>query len=190
MKDFRLPFDEPIFHALNGLKSPLVDAVMVFASSREFGFACAGLLVLWVVGTLRRDALRPVLQFGLALLATDRFGHEVLKPWIGRIRPCYAMVQGTFRQLCEVGNAGSMPSLHSANAFAAAVAVTLAWPYAGWVLFPVATLIAVSRIFVGVHWPSDVLVGAAYGSVVALLLHLVVGRFVRARKPAAPVAER
>jgi undecaprenyl-diphosphatase len=187
LSDFRLPGDEAIFHALNGLKLPWLDALMVFVTSREFGVLCGIGVVAWVAGSLRRHALRPLLQAGLALLLTDRVGHVLLKPWLGRSRPCYSLPKGAFRQLADAGNLGSLPSLHAANAFAVAVAVTLVWPMAGRVLFPVAALIAVSRVFVGVHWPSDVLFGALFGSGVALLIHLAVGRILRARKSVAAV---
>jgi undecaprenyl-diphosphatase len=190
VNDLRLPGDEAIYHALNGLKAPWLDALMVLVTGREFGVACGLLLLLWVVGSLRRHALRPVLQASLALLISDRVGHALLKPWFGRLRPCFALPKGTFRQLVEVGNSGSLPSLHAANSFAVAVAVTLVWPLAGRVVLPIATLIAISRVFVGVHWPSDVVLGALFGSAVALAIHLVAGRIVRARSARPAAAQR
>ena len=190
MIDFRLPGDEAIFRALNGLKVPWVDAVMVFATSKEFGLTAALLVGVWVIGSLRRHALRPAFEAGLAVLITDRVGHTIIKPWIGRFRPCYALPEGTFRQLADAGNQGSLPSLHSSNAFAVAMAVTLCWPMAGRVLFPFAALIAVSRVFVGVHWPSDVAAGALFGCAVAFIIHVIVGRLLKLRKPrAAPAGQ-
>lgn len=180
MIDFRLPGDEAVYTALNQLKVPTLDALMVFVSTREFGAVAAIFVVVWVVGSLRNRAVRPLVQAAIAFGLTDRLGHVFAKPWFGRIRPCYALAKGTYRQLVEVGNAGSMPSLHAANAFAVAMAVTLVWPAAGKLLLPVAALIAISRVFVGVHWPSDVLAGALFGSLVALVVHLV-GRVIHAR---------
>lgn len=184
MRDFRLPGDETVFHALNGLKLPWLDAVMVFATSREFGLATALFAGLWVLGSLRKAAIRAAAQAGLAVLITDRVGHAVIKPLIGRIRPCYALPKGTFRQLAEAGNAGSLPSLHAANAFAVAMAVTLVWPYSARVMFPLAALIAVSRVFVGVHWPSDVAAGALFGCAVSALIHFTVTVLLKHRQPA------
>src|SRR5205085_6190593 len=108
--DFRLPGDEAVYHALNGLKEPTVDAIMVLASSRDFSIALTLVLAIWIVGGLRGRAARPILQAAVTWGIVDLVGHQVLKPWFGRIRPCFAMAKGTFRQLVEVGNTGSMPS--------------------------------------------------------------------------------
>jgi len=190
VRDLRFPGDEAVYHALNGLRWPWLDAVMVFASSREFGYTAALLLTVWLFGSLRRRALRPVLQAAVALTIADRVGHELLKPLIGRIRPCYCLPAGSFRKLVDVGNFGSLPSLHSANAFAVAMAVTLCWPYAGRFVFPLAALIAISRVFVGVHWPSDVVAGALFGCLVAVLVHLAVAGVKRVRTPRPAVPQR
>jgi undecaprenyl-diphosphatase len=181
--DYRLPGDDVIFQALNGLKNPTVDAVMVFVTGREFGIIAQAMVALWVITGLRRHAVRPVLQAALAYGITDFVGARVLKPWFDRERPCFVLPKGTFRQLVDIGHSGSMPSLHAANSFAVAMAITLVWPAAGRVVFPVAVLVALSRIFVGVHWPSDVLAGALYGALVAVLIHLI-GRKIRVRDSA------
>jgi undecaprenyl-diphosphatase len=63
-----------------------------------------------------------------------------------------------------------MPSLHAANAFAFALLIALQWPAFGIPSLALAFLIGISRIYVGVHWPSDVVAGALWGSAVSLLI--------------------
>jgi undecaprenyl-diphosphatase len=63
-----------------------------------------------------------------------------------------------------------MPSGHATTAFAAALAVGLVHPRLRWPLVVLAALIAISRVWLGVHYLSDVLAGAALGSAVSLTL--------------------
>lgn len=70
--------------------------------------------------------------------------------------------------LVEGGLPGSsaMPSGHAATAFAAATVIALVHPRLRWWVLGLATLVAVSRVYLGVHHPSDVLVGAMLGAAV------------------------
>lgn len=76
---------------------------------------------------------------------------------------------------------GSLPSGHAATSFAGAVVLTYLFPRGAPAFFLLAVAIAFSRVYVGVHFPSDVLAGAALGAAVAGLI-LVVVRF---RRPSA-----
>ena len=101
---------------------------------------------------------------GLALLISDQLVSSVLKPLISRPRPCHDNSALEFaRLLVNCGAGWSLPSAHAANAFAVAgvsvFAVRNSWRY----LFPLAIIIALSRVFVGVHYPGDIFLGAVIG---------------------------
>lgn len=164
--DFRWGWDESLFHAINGLGWGWLDALFAAASSRPLGLVAALALLGWLVVVHKRGAVLPLLQAGLAVGLSDSVGARLLKPAIARMRPSYALPEHLVRVVVPAANVGSMPSLHSANAFALATVVTLAVPRAGFVALPLAALIALSRVGVGVHWPSDVLVGAVYGAAI------------------------
>jgi undecaprenyl-diphosphatase len=88
----------------------------------------------------------------------------------------------------------SFPSNHSVIAAGAAATLVLIWRTLAWAVVPLAAVMAFSRVFVGVHYPQDVIVGALIGVVLApLFTLLLVGavtpviRLARARlSPAAP----
>ncbi len=168
--DIRWAWDEALFRTVNGLGWEWLDAVWILATSRPFGVAALFFVAVWLVAKLKRQVVLPLVQVGAAVAVTDALGARLIKPAIGRFRPSFVLAEDLVRVLVPASNVGSMPSLHSANAFAVATVVTLTHRRAGLVAFPIALLIGASRVGVGVHWPSDVLVGALYGSSIGALV--------------------
>ena len=85
------------------------------------------------------------------------------KDWIGRDRP--PLVDPEPPTLVELPHTSSFPSGHATVACACATAIALAVPRLRWPVFVLAALIAFSRVYVGVHYPLDVLAGAVLGVV-------------------------
>jgi len=77
------------------------------------------------------------------------------------------LVTPEIHPLVALPDNGAMPSGHAAGAFAAAVAVGLVHPRLRWPLLALAGLVALSRVWLGVHYLTDVIVGAALGAAVA-----------------------
>lgn len=168
--------DAALFAALNVDGGTAADALATVLSAPAFGIACGLLAVGALVFRLRRRALRPALALALAVAVTDFAGDKLLRPTFERTRPCYALPTESVRWIAPAANRGSLPSLHAANFFAMAVVTTRALPATGPLAFLVAALVALSRIYVGVHWPGDVLAGALWGTAVALAAWWSVGR--------------
>jgi len=97
----------------------------------------------------------------LLIVITDQTGGHLIKEFVHRLRPCNALTDA----ITPLGCTGSysFPSNHSFNNFAAAVFYYRLFPKLKWVLFITASLIAISRVYLGLHYPSDILGGAVLG---------------------------
>lgn len=132
------------------------------ANHGRLWFVVAGVLAL-MGKRYRRAGAR-----GLGSLAGASFAsNAVLKPLVGRSRPAFHLTHPR-RQLQKAPWTSSFPSGHSASAAAFAVGAALECPRTAFVLVPLATAVAYSRVHVGVHHRSDVIVGVAMGAGVAL----------------------
>ncbi|HEX9381609.1 MAG TPA: phosphatase PAP2 family protein [Gaiellaceae bacterium] len=116
---------------------------------------------------------------GLTLLAVavSDWSSMGLKALFDRDRPPLRYAEP--KPLVHVPHDASFPSGHAATSFAAATILTFAFPRLGAPLFVLAAAVAFSRVYDGVHYPLDILGGAALGIFVALALRLLVRRRMR-----------
>jgi undecaprenyl-diphosphatase len=103
-----------------------------------------------------------------------------LKQAIGRERP--NVVYTTPKPLVHPPHEGSFPSGHATVSFACATMLSLYAPRAAPAFFLLAAAIAWSRVYVGVHYPLDVLGGAVLGVLIAIALRWLLGARLRSRR--------
>ena len=104
------------------------------------------------------------------MLLGSLIGNEILKPLIARARPCH--IDMAVELLVERPTSFSFPSGHTCSSAVGATVLTLANKKFGYAAIPVAALIAFSRLYVFVHFPTDVLVGAILGITLGLVVVL------------------
>lgn len=159
-----------------------------------------GAILLWIQEHVRQDFLSPVVKFithlgdagwcwillamillivkktrkiglvtAVSLLSSYVVNNLILKNLAARVRP-YEAVDG-LQRIIEAQSDFSFPSGHSASSFAAAVVIFMLCPRKyGVPALVLAFLIALSRLYVGVHYPTDVLTGVISGTVIAVIV--------------------
>ena len=146
---------------LQELHNPVLDNIMVFITS----LGNSGLL--WIglaVGMLFFKKYRVcAISIGIALVFKELLGNVILKELIMRERPCW--IDPTVELLVKSPSSFSFPSGHTAAAFSLATSLSITYPK-WYVIAPSAVWacgVGLARINQGVHYPSDVLTGAAIG---------------------------
>lgn len=159
--------DTKLFLLINGLHSETFDSIMVWISGKTTWWPFY-LLLLFYLGWTRRMQLIPILVFLiLGVVITDQVSVHLFKEVFERLRPCKEPeLQGLVHLVNgKCGGLYGFVSSHAANVFGVAMLLSLVqrkWWFTI-LLMTWATLVGYSRIYLGVHYPGDVLGGAMLG---------------------------
>lgn len=143
------------------------------------GLGDSGLL--WLIPGLLMLLYKPTRKVGLSTVLSVGIGavftNLLIKPAVARVRP-YEVIQGLV-PLVTSDDPFSFPSGHTTAAFAAGVIwfFMLEKTWAKAVAVGIALFMAFSRLYVGVHYPSDVLAGAVFGTVASFIAYELCQRF-------------
>ena len=169
MLETLLHYDQQVFYYINRtLANKPLDIIIPLINNEKIWLIPAVVLVATVLVRGGKKARMVFLGVLIAVLATDFICFRLLKPAIGRKRPSHALADA--RVLEGRRSTMGFPSNHAANV--AAAATFLAYYYRRLVIpgVVIAAAVAFARVYAGVHYPLDVVCGAAIGAAVSLLL--------------------
>ena len=171
MIDLIYNIDLYIFRFLNQtISNPLFDKFFPFITNPQNWLIA--FIILWLIAIIKGGRIGKISAIGIIILIviSDQLSSHLLKPLFERVRPCN--VVDNVNLLVNCTKSYSMPSSHAVNNFAAAVFFSRLFPKLKIALFTVATLVALSRPIVGVHYFSDIFIGALIGSLLGYLLSI------------------
>ncbi|MBI5474164.1 MAG: phosphatase PAP2 family protein [Ignavibacteriae bacterium] len=169
--------DLAIFQFFNNtLANPVGDAFWPYLTDYDKRWPFRIVLVgiwLWLVGRGGKRGRTAAFMLIPLLFLSDQFSSHLIKPLVDRIRPCHVLAPDQIHLIVSCGGGLSFPSSHAVNNFGVATMFSFYYPRIKIGVYAFAFLVAISRVFVGVHYPSDALGGAIIGTVVALVVVLV-----------------
>jgi undecaprenyl-diphosphatase len=175
-------WDAHLFRLINEAHQPWLDGPMEIISGKLTWIPLYGLLIYFIYKQYK-SACWKALQFLISsVVFADQFSSSLLKPLFKRLRPCHVDdFQSWIHLPAGCGGLYGFCSSHAANSFAIAVGFYLLTrnKAAGAVLIFWASVVSYSRIYLGAHYPLDVIVGALVGGIGAWVLFKVYERLIK-----------
>lgn len=174
MIDQLLELDKELFLFLNGLHAPWLDMPMDYLSEKYFWIPLHAFLLAHVVLTFKKQSIIILVALVITIALSDQSTTRFMKPLFERLRPSHEPSLEGLVHLVDNYKGGryGFASSHAANTFGVALFLTLLFrkskPWMAW-LFAWAALVSYTRIYLGVHYPGDILVGALIGMLWALI---------------------
>lgn len=163
--------DQELFLWLNGLHTPWLDTAMYWIT---YKYTWIPLYMLLIGMTIRAEGWKKggfiIIAVVLAVAFADKVTSGFMKPYFLRLRPCHdPSIQVVMHHVTDCGGLYGFASSHASTSFALAIAwfslLRRQVPQMAF-LFLWAAVYAYSRVYVGVHYPLDILVGALVGLLV------------------------
>ena len=160
-------WDEQLFLYLNSQHMDWLDPIMNMLTEKLFWLPLYAFFLFLIIKHFKKGSIWIVAGVGLAILMADQSTSGFMKPFFERLRPCHdPRFEGMVFNYGGCGGMYGFASSHAANSFALAVYLNLIFfnklKGFGW-MFLWAAVISFTRIYVGVHYPLDVFIGALVG---------------------------
>ena len=166
--------DRSIFLFLNGIHSPFWDKVMFWISGDTSWIFLYIIMLIGLAVKYRWKMIFIVIAISLTITASDQFSVHFFKEVFERLRPCHNLEISELVHLVNnhCGGKFGFVSSHAANTFALAMLTSGLFrnKYFTWFIFIWASLVSYSRIYLGVHYPGDIIGGALLGVFIGWLM--------------------
>lgn len=175
MLNYLNQIDTELFLILNGWHNHFFDILMVYVSSMLFWLPFYIFLFYLLIREYKWKSLILLLFTAFLITLTDQSSVQLFKNVFQRLRPCHNPdIQAMVHTVEYCGGLYSFVSSHATNYFGIIVFVTgllkNRYKWLPWVLVIWGLLIIYSRIYLGVHYPGDVIAGAILGSVIGWMV--------------------
>ena len=166
-----MKFEELLFRQINSLAGhfPAIDFTMAALSDSMTWIFTAVVLLIVAVRTANKNLLSLIFAALIALSCSDLISFEIIKPIVARERPCWLLHNVILAQ-GKCGGSYGFTSNHASNAFAVWAIISKMQGLRSWqaqIALTLATLVSISRVYLGVHFVGDVVGGAILGTTVA-----------------------
>jgi undecaprenyl-diphosphatase len=185
-----IAWDRAVFDVINrSFTSGFFDALLPIVSDLNFWILPLGILwLIFFVRTNRRGRLIALSCF-LVIAATDQLSNSVIKPTVQRSRPCNVLSAVHYYNgdrwivtdkfgMTTYNPSYSFPSNHAANIAGQAMFWSNFYPQVTPLMIFAAIVVGYSRVYLGVHYPADIAGGYLVGIIVALLICLILRKWV------------
>ncbi|WP_017732205.1 phosphatase PAP2 family protein [Nafulsella turpanensis] len=167
MFDSLVQLDRELLLELNSYNNPFFDEMMYWVSHKFFWLPLYLFLVYLIIRKNGWNAVYVLVGVALVVTLADQFTSSFMKPFFERPRPCHDPLIGHMVHTVEkCGGRYGFASSHASNVFGVAAFLWLQLrDRFRWIilLFPWAVLVSYSRVYLGVHYPGDITVGAIVG---------------------------
>ena len=170
-----LEFDKELFLYLNSFYNDFMDTIMLMVTRKETWVPFYLTIVFFFVKNYRSKALMILLFMGLTVVASDQIS-VLLKVTLQRLRPTHEpALEGMVHMAFQKGGLYSFVSSHASNMFAVFVFTSRIFKNRSYFVLMLfwALVVSYSRIYVGVHYPLDVVGGALLGWFLGVLMFKV-----------------
>jgi len=176
MFDQLIQLDHQAFLGINqGLANPFFDWIMPLLRNRFFWIPLYFFLIVFLARHYKKFGWICVLFLLITFAISDFVSASMIKPIFERLRPCNEIgFREDIRSLVHCGGGFSFPSSHATNHFAIGVFLIVVFAHRWKPIIPLALgwafSISFAQVYVGVHFPIDVTVGALLGSLVGYVV--------------------